>query len=108
MFMRLFDEDRICRSGMNLRDLVVFSVLYVSAMAILMAITSILFPTWRVPYRITSKFALVQLAAEIIAIPMLGLLAAWIVRGRLRIVAQGLVIFFFHGIVSYTVARLIE
>ena len=106
--MKLFDETRICRSGMSLRDLVVFSVLYVSAKAILMAITNIMFPNWPVPYRITSKFGLVYLATELIAIPILGLLAAWIVRGRFRIVAQCLAIFFFHGIVGYTVARFIE
>lgn len=106
--MKLFDESRICSSGLSLRDLVVFSVLYVSAKAILMAATNVLFPGWPVPYRITSKAGVVHLATELIAIPLLGTLAAWVVRGRFRIIAQVLAIFFFHEIVAYTVVRLIE
>lgn len=106
--MKLFDETRICSSGLTLRDLVMFSALYVSAKAILMAVTNALLPTWPVPYRVMSKIGLVYLTAEFIAIPILGLIAAWIVHRRFRIVAQVLAIFFFHGIVAYTVVRFIE
>jgi len=103
--MRLFDEERIVRSGLSLRDLVVGSTLFVSGTAVLLAIENVLFPNLPVP-RVTSRFTLVKLATDLVAIPVLGLIAGCVVHGRSRVWAQVIAIWFLHGIVEIEVAHL--
>ena len=106
--MRLFDKDRICRTGMSLRDLVVFAAIYILVVAILLALVNAMFPAWQTKYRIASWHTLFMLGADFIAIIILGLFAGWIVRGRLRIVAQCVAIFMLHGIISFEIVRLVS
>lgn len=106
--MRLFDEERIWRCGASLRDLVLFSALYVSGLAVAMALTNALFPAWETPYRIPSKPGIIELVARFVALPILGALAGLFVQGRSRVIVQAATIVVLHGGVAYSIARFLE
>ena len=105
--MKLFDERRICSSGLNLRDLVLFSALVVFGKSLLRVIGNLLGASESVWHGLDTTLAQVELVAEFLAIPSLGLLVSALIRGRTCVVWQAIVIFFLYDIVAYTVARLL-
>jgi hypothetical protein len=105
--MRLMDhKERIESSGLNVYDLVLLAVLFI--LVGIFAITSgnLLWgrPVW---YRLDTHMVQVELAAQLVVIPLMGMLMRLVDRGRSCAILQLLVIGFFKDMGTYTVARFI-
>lgn len=104
--MQVFDDERILRSGLSFRDLILIALIIFVLKLVFVALLYITIPTKLDDYGFTTRVVQFKWLAELVVMPVLGLLVSFIIKGSSRFFVQITAMFVLTNVFAGELARL--